>query len=315
MDLFKTRLGAGRVYPINESAYTRATGMKFPYCLPNAKGGQSYFAICPQCENPIQIIGLYKNTIEGGQKPYGKHYNKSIPKLAAYHKEDYLNCPYSSPNWKKPTAKRPVESIVAKEILCLLRDQFDRVVYILSHDTEIQIGYNLARSMLQTYLGQEGWRYRAATLNNLPWIFGLSQKATPLFGRSILKNGELHKALNDQCPDVLFKESSLYSTSSDQSKGAKYVQISNQPNKYLNIHYLFYDYSARIVGSTPADESLHETIKFWVYEGSAPNLKTLYIKELEIRTEYFLNLINLPATKAKRNENYLRIANELIPVI
>ena len=315
MDLFKIQLGAGKVYYINEINYTRATGMNQPYCLPNGKGGQSYFAICPQCENPIQIIGLYKNTIEGGQKPYGKHCNKSIPKLAAYNKEDYLDCPYSSPSWKKPTTKRPVGSKVANEILRLLRDQFDRVIYILSRDTEIQIGHNLARSMLQTYLGEEGWRYRAATLNNLPWVFGLAQKATPLFGRLIVKNGELYKALSSQCPDVLFKEISSHSTSPIENETPKYVQISNQPEKYLNIRYLFYDYTVKTTGSTPADEKLHETIKFWVYEGSAPNLKTLYIKEIEIQTDYFLNLINLSAAKAKRNENYLRIADELIPVI
>ncbi|MCS5465580.1 hypothetical protein NWO25_19660 [Enterococcus lactis] len=61
----------------------------------------SYYAICPECDNPIQIIGLYKETQESGRKPYGKHHKGTIPYLAKYSEEDYLECPFSNSKWKK----------------------------------------------------------------------------------------------------------------------------------------------------------------------------------------------------------------------
>lgn len=46
------------------------------------------------CDNPIQLIGLYKR-LENTDRPYGKHYNRSLF-FAPYNETAYCFCPYSS---------------------------------------------------------------------------------------------------------------------------------------------------------------------------------------------------------------------------
>ena len=58
----------------------------------------TYKAVCPACDNPIQIIGLFKREEEVKRKPYGRHTTIDLPGLTVYSEEDYLNCPYHNPN-------------------------------------------------------------------------------------------------------------------------------------------------------------------------------------------------------------------------
>lgn len=91
MDIFKNKQGLARILKISEKNFVEQTNKKLPYTRQNSSGGLSHFAVCPECENPIQIIGLFKNTAESGRRPYGKHYSQSIPGLAIYNHDDYLD--------------------------------------------------------------------------------------------------------------------------------------------------------------------------------------------------------------------------------
>lgn len=299
MDLFKKAVGISPVMKITEENYIIETGRKHPYRQANKRGGESLFAVCPECENPIQIIGLFKDTAEGGRKPYGKHSEKTIPGIATYHRPDYLDCSYSNPKWEKDKIKRVAGSRVALETLTILREQFDRVIYILSKDIEVYISYHKAETMLQCYLANEGWRYRVATLNNLPWVFGEVIGATPLFGRKILRDGILHAALHEKCPEVLFI---------DDGKD-KHVKVMNQNGKYLDLHYLLMNHCKRI-----ENDHLYESVDIWVYRGGGLlDAETILKKTVRIQTDYFMNMIQLPTDKAKRNQTYLDIAQRMIP--
>lgn len=194
MDKFKLRPGIGKIYDIDEETYSRLTQKDDPYCK-KSKNKKSYYAVCPECDNPIQIVGMFKQTIEAGKKPYGRHNKGSIPGLADYCEEDYLNCSYSNPAWKKPHTKRHANSKVAQESMTTMRTYFDLVVETLSKDIDIYISYNLAREMLSEYLFDEGWLYYDATLNNLPWILGMANNWHTMYGRYIVRDSELHGAI------------------------------------------------------------------------------------------------------------------------
>ena len=45
------------------------------------------FAVCPACDNPIQIIGVYKK-LENTDKPYGRHYNHDTA-IAKHNEQAY----------------------------------------------------------------------------------------------------------------------------------------------------------------------------------------------------------------------------------
>ncbi|EMF0115404.1 hypothetical protein OUS11_001986, partial [Enterococcus hirae] len=250
MDSFKTKVGFSKVYRITPANYEKQTKKRRPYVL-EREGMDSYYAVCPECDNPIQIIGLYKETRESGRKPYGKHHKGTIPYLAKYSEEDYLECPFSNSKWKKTSGRRSTSSPLANRILLTLEEQFDRIIYILKKQTGLLINKKLAKEMLITYLKNEGWLYKEATLNNLPWIFGQCSPAIPLFGRMIQKNSELHQVIQENCPEVQFVPASF---SSD------YVQIKNQEGMFVTLYFTFLNHEKCVV-----EEEIHETMDFLVF--------------------------------------------------
>lgn len=92
MYICKLRVDSTLEKKIERDIFEEDTGNESLFCQVNASGDKSYFAVCPACDNPIQIIGLYKKS-ERTDKPYGKHYPRSIPKLAEYNHEAYISAP------------------------------------------------------------------------------------------------------------------------------------------------------------------------------------------------------------------------------
>lgn len=298
MDLFKTTVGVSKVTTINAKNYELATGKKEPY-RQDKNDKISYYAVCPECDNPIQVVGIFKDTIESKRKPYGRHHKGSIPALAVYNEEDYLDCSYSNPNWENKSRYRPITSRVASQTLKILRDQFDRVIYLLSKQTNLKISQKLAEKMLEQYLLEEGWRYREATINNLPWIFGQCSPAFPMFGRWIKKDSELHQAIERKCPNVMCAK----------VPETDYVQIKHANKEYIEVYFTFVNHQKKVEG-----EHLIETIDFWIYQDKpiGEDKETILKQTLTIETDYFLNLIQSSRNENYRNKNLLAFAKEHI---
>lgn len=300
MDYFKVKTGTGAIYKISEQNVIRFLGKGAPYYRVSPHGQESFFAVCPCCENPIQIVGIFKNTKEAGRKPYGRHHKGSIPKLAEYCQEDYYNCPYSNPQSKKKAPNyRSSKSRVAQASLHLLAEQFDRIIYILSKDTEINITPSIAKEMLKSYVHNKGWLYRDATLNNLPWKLAETAKGINLFGRLICPGGPLEQALRDNCPEVNLVPG---------GRNQHLLQIKNQEGCFLNLRYVLYNHE---VHADEEGEHIEESIVFRVYRGEAPNIETVLEKVIPIRTDYFMNLIDSKKATYRNNE-LLRLAKEFL---
>lgn len=297
MDCFKLETGIAPVFPISNEDFLRESKRKPPYVNQNADGKPSFYAVCPACDNPIQIIGLFKNTAEATRKPHGKHIPRSIINLANYWEDDYYNCPYSNPKYKKTNAKRSSTSPIAQSILTLLKEQFDRVIYVLSKDMQIYISHRMARRLLQEYLTDEGFLYRNASLYNLPWFLMHANRPVKLFGQWIAKDSALHHAISSQCTDVVFLETEY----------DRYLKIHNKTGSYITLQYFFYGHKQDVV-----NDSLEESIIFEVFTGTHPHIKTIYTKKINLSIDYFLNLIHIPEEKATRNQQYLEIASQLI---
>lgn len=303
MDCFKIKTGIGSIYPISERNVIRMLGKGAPYYRVMPNGRESFFAVCPCCENPIQIVGIFKNTKEAGRKPYGKHCKGSIPQLAEYCQEDYYNCPYSKPQKKeRNTDYRSADSRVAQASLHLLAEQFDRVIYILSKDMEVRISQSVAEEMLKSYVNNKGWLYRDSTLNNLPWKLAESARGIKLFGRLIYSGGLLEQALRDKCPEVEL-------VAVDGTKhSSPLLQIKNRDGCFVNLRYVMYDHQ---VTTDENREHIEETIVFRVYRGEAPNIETVFEKTIPIRTDYFMNLID-SKKETYRNPKLLQMAKSFL---
>lgn len=59
MDVFKTHVGEGKALMINEENFYLATRERKPYVV-DSGGVKSFYAVCPECDNPIQLIGLMR---------------------------------------------------------------------------------------------------------------------------------------------------------------------------------------------------------------------------------------------------------------
>ncbi|MDR3038020.1 MAG: hypothetical protein LBV21_01835 [Candidatus Adiutrix sp.] len=285
--------GPGKVYKITETVFEESSFRDKLYQPHNKQGETVYYAVCPRCDNPIQIIGLYRRS-----KLYGRHLPHSVPGLAEYRQEAYDFCPYAKPQLPDPKARKPYLDERANQFLTLLKKQFDRVIYLLSRDTGVSISFKLASQLLEQYLRDKGYLYPWTTLGNLPWIFGHMAGPFSLFGRTIAKASPLRKAIETKYPRATFNDQNhLVAASKDV---------------FLALKFVFLRHRMRA-----KDESLEETLDFAVHDGpEAPGaiIKPIYRETLKLDQAYFLNLVHASPEKTGpyRDQKLLELAKKLI---
>lgn len=191
MDVFKTEQGSNNFIDINEENFADATGKTHPFCQKNTAGKESYFAICPLCENPIQIIGLYKQE-KDSIRPYGRHCGRSITDLPPYNRDAYLSCPWADPNANYGNKKREPDNPTGQALYELMKEQFDRIIYILQQSTGIKISRAYAEELLRFWVANECWRNYDSTFANLPFMLLYPAPSKTLVNRYVSKKSNLY---------------------------------------------------------------------------------------------------------------------------
>lgn len=244
-------------------------------------------AICPSCENPIQIINLYK--VNAKTKPYAKHYQRSVPHLANYNQENYDNCLRASHARTQldKGARQQRLAGQALEILKAVIDQFDRITYLVGRVLGIKITENLAKPMLINYLSGEGYLYRYASLNNIPWIFAYFANSQTLVNR-VVYQPELLKAIEAKTPMIL----------KTLKKGK---QLTKPENRYVNLSFFCHQHR-----TIERDSNIEECLDFSVdFEG-----QEIYKQTIIFDTTYFSRLVNKEGNEDKRNIEMLKLAKD-----
>ena len=127
MDRCKFATGASRSFKIETAIFEEISFKKKPFYQSDHRGKPVQYAICPACDNPIQIISLYKRRPDS-PKPYGKHVPKSIPGVAEYFQEAYDVCPLADHKKAKnppPDLRKKNMKGLPTSILEAVRDHFD----------------------------------------------------------------------------------------------------------------------------------------------------------------------------------------------
>lgn len=86
MKKFKLHTGISEIYRISTETYEKAVANNPNYIHTGRDNVKRYFAVCPACDNPIQLIGLYKK-LENTDRPYGRQ---------KHNEQAYRFCPYAS---------------------------------------------------------------------------------------------------------------------------------------------------------------------------------------------------------------------------
>lgn len=184
MNIFKLKPDSNEIFKLTVHNYEHQTHKKSPYYDMSGKEGR-YYAVCPSCNNPIQIYKLYKDTTEG-QGLHARHFGKSIYRLAVYNEKRYLACELSNPesfgggNKRKNTKK-------ANELLTLIKEYPDVLFNEIRKISGIGFSYKKFDTMLKHFMKSEGYYYTAINKFNLPYGFLYMQKSVNLY------RGFLHK--------------------------------------------------------------------------------------------------------------------------
>ncbi|WP_159970287.1 hypothetical protein [Pseudomonas sp. 8Z] len=286
MDVYKVRVDDTSATKITAANFERDTLKRPPYYQAGTAGGEpSHFAVCPACDNPIQIIGLYKK-LAHTPNPYGRHHSRSVANLAEYDQDSYDFCPYSNPD-REPdrTARRTRAEGLPEKILSLLIENFDSVIYMIEQSIGIKIGDALAKRMLLSYRDEQGHMYKAATLLNIPWIFAYMANAKSIARQRVFNNPELLINLSSALPNAAI----------DQEGKQEGVLKPANDKDYLDVNVSFIHHRIVQTGST-----INETMKMIVFTHRGKQVITIHEQLIPFATDHFLALINVPLERAYR---------------
>ncbi|WP_127958628.1 hypothetical protein [Serratia microhaemolytica] len=290
MDIFKISVESIQVYKITQENFDEATKKQAPWYQP-INGHDGWFAVCPACDNPVQIIGMMSR-----EKPFGKHFLSSqasmlVPLKGIVDNDEYEWCPYASKNKTlNKSAQRHADSKVGLLIRQTLLEQFDRIIYLLEKCLGIKITLALAESMLRDYCAVEGWRYRGATRQNIPWIFAYMMQAKKLYGRIFLKQGLLlAEELCRKRPDLLCNQEHKIVTKTEKA--------------FCDLTFSFIKHRRHLDG-----ETLSESMELNIADSRQ---QTVCSKIIPFDYDFFFKLIN-SKDETYRNGQLLRLAQTFL---
>lgn len=232
MFVFKTRTGLREEFEINAANFMKTTGGRRPHKSVGRDGRNVYYAVCPACDNPVVLVGLYRNErgMDRPRRPFGRHCGHDVPGLAEYDEEAYRTCRYADPghrvnSWRKRRPSDPHGLALYR----LMRGEFDNVALAWEMSSGIHLGLGYAEEMLRGWRANEGWRYYVASYQNLPQMLFWPAGSQKLMGRYVRRGSPLHGLLD---------RSGLVSL---EPRGNRYVQVRRRSRRFVEASFVIYD--------------------------------------------------------------------------
>lgn len=157
-------------------------------------GEVKHLALCPRCNNPVVILGIYKKIDVAPHARHGKGIN--IPNVVQYDEYKFENCPYHKKraNYIKeyvPETEEPQR----QELYKIAKENYDKVIYLLQEETGIYITLTMAETLAENYVIMRAYNYIDATSYNIPWYLLYSFTGFPLYHMIVRKNTTLYRHL------------------------------------------------------------------------------------------------------------------------
>jgi|GEM_PF-3430105 len=192
-------------YGVSEKQFELGTGRKYPWeqGVPRTKR----YALCPVCNNPVRLVGLYKSV---KPKPYGAHVARNVPGLPAHNDHRYANCPrYVGITPINENARYDEPEPHQLELCQVLRDNIHKIIYVAESTLDIRGTVNFWRKCIEKFVGSKGYLYPRISIDNLPWLFlyfGANQ--ADLYRQNVKLNSDMHRAIVSNCSNAKFEISS-----------------------------------------------------------------------------------------------------------
>ncbi|HJA75796.1 MAG TPA: hypothetical protein H9774_02875 [Candidatus Desulfovibrio gallistercoris] len=289
MNIFKLHPdGSVIYYMLEREIYLNETSRKYPYFY-DCGDKIRHYAVCPACNNPIQIIGLFRKHTESPL--YAKHIPKTIPDLAEYRQEAYENCPLAAKRnicAEKGQKKRGNDGI-SKQLLNIIEKNFDRIVYVLQRSLGIYVSARLAENLLDDYLKEEAYLYKYASLINIPWMLAYFSRSRSLV-RRIIHDEDIRKTIQKKVADATFNE-----------KGQLIVKDDGK----IRILFYFTNHNIKFEKGFTC-----ESIDMEIYLSIMGRKEKICTKTISFDYDYFRYMRNIPENKGRRNGELIALAQD-----
>lgn len=186
MDVFSI---GGISYELTKENYINATNKKEPYFQ-----GKSYFAICPCCGNPIQIINLFKEEYEENitrrRRLHARHLLRTVLGVAEYNEEKYHSCKLHNP---VAFALRIIRNndIKNEELKQLIEKNKKKIIYDIKSITGIYFKNERLEEIINFFLKNKNYCYTYINKFNIPYSILYTEKSINMYGQILNINNEL----------------------------------------------------------------------------------------------------------------------------
>lgn len=284
---------------ICEEEFEKYTKNEFPF-KQNYDGINHYYATCPECENPIQIKGLYSS-----DRKYGAHTGKSIDGLNPFIYLNYIYCPRAVQGKHVPKDERkPIATPKDIAVYNTLRDNFDLAIAFAKKHLGYCISDSRAKKYLTTYYKSQGWLYPHSTVNNIPFMLFYLQPAFNPYGLLIKKDSELEKSV--------LKTKDLKLEPQSGKLGEFYNKLLPNGRQYMFLTLMLWNHQFKEDANGLLKESLNIEISKDISQNPQKReWQTLFDKKIEIPELEFVKFINSKTTY--RNKDLRDYAHHLMP--
>jgi len=187
MKVFRLRQYDGESHQLSRDNYNTETRKIAPWFQNNGHGPK-HFAVCPGCDNPIEIVNLFIDTVkvENGEKHplYARHYRNHVPSIANYVQADYDACPLSNPQSLQGTTATRLPGDKSDEILQIIVKHADFVRYMMDEILGVTMPDAMFEEILASFASQNGHLYRSVSRINIPYAVLYMAKNQRLTGFS-----------------------------------------------------------------------------------------------------------------------------------
>lgn len=253
---------------LTEEKYSEKTNKDKPYYRPEISSACPYFAICPRCKNPIQIINLYKNTVAenktGRKGLHAKHYTQNIPELAVFDSESFQGCSLKAkvPLGYHQIRRNDTENERLRNLVNNCRPQIRNYIRQILN---IYFRNDVIEVWINDYLNRRYYEYKGADDRNLPYSILVTHQAINIYGQKISDTD-----LGVDIREAISNKSRYFELETEENgRIVEKVKKSNYPKIKLIL------YGHRVI-----DEE--ETIKLKIYEVADEKENVLMIKELDV---------------------------------
>lgn len=192
-------------YELTRENFIEKTHKSFPFYQEPRRYKNPYFAICPGCNNPIQIINLFSVQYEEENTRrtnlHGRHYKSNVEGLPPYSEKNYLNCPLHNPIAFRMRKIRNDERI-NKEIRDIVDNNRSQICADIRKITGVLLSNNKIDKIINEYILAGDYCYTHTNKFNIPYSILYTRNAINIFGQKVNEvdiGQRIYNAIQDNC--------------------------------------------------------------------------------------------------------------------